>query len=134
MYFFQYLPLFSNQWTWKPLKITWYIRTTSCDHKEHHNLSLEQILGLKMALSHHRNGIKSIFWDKAIFKPKICSQWHIMVLLVVRGCRSDVPSCFQRFPGPLVAKKWKKLGKMQKNILSHFHSVQGHIKLLKFDP
>ena len=38
--FFQFFPLFGNQWTWKPLKTTWQIRTTSCDHKEHHNLSL----------------------------------------------------------------------------------------------
>ena len=75
----------------------------------------DQILGLKMALSQKIDFWPFLWCDMAICKPKICSQWQIMVLLVVTGCSSDVPSCFPRFPGPLVAKKWKKLKKKCKN-------------------
>ena len=73
--------------------------------------------------------------DMAIFKPVICSSWPNMVLIVSPRRYSRVLSCFQRFPRPLFAKKWKKFEKMQKCWFSgHLHSVQGHFRVLEFDP
>ena len=71
--------------------------------------NLEQILGIKIAISNHRNGLRM-----AIFMPKTYSKVPIMVLNMYTGRYSYVLSCFHRFPGPMVAKKWKKFEKMQK--------------------
>ena len=82
---------------------------------------LEQILGLK--LPHPTIGMawKIIFCLFSNFFYFLGSKWPNMVLNISTGRYFHVLSCFHRFLGLLVAKKWKKFEKMQK---IDFSSIQ----------
>ena len=93
--FFKFLPLFGNQWAWKPVKLTQHMRIPSCDHKQHHNWSLGTDFRLE-------NGhIQPLEWPE---KSKFCHFFKFLPIffpiLVLFGSLVgylDMPSCFLMF-------------------------------------
>ena len=135
LHVFKFRPLFCNQWAWKPVKTTQHMKMPSCGHIQHHIWWFGTDFRLEIASSNHWNGLKNFFCLFSNFFYFLGSKWPNMVLNISTGRYFHVLSCFHRFLGLLVAKKWKKFDKTQKCWFSgHLHSVQGHFKVLEFDP
>ena len=60
--FFKFLPLFCNQWAWKPVKTIQHMKMPSCGHIQHHIWWFGTDFRLEIASSNRWNGLKNHFF------------------------------------------------------------------------